>query len=130
MKIQLHILAGKKAGNQLVACRFPFRIGRAHGNDLQLDDDGVWDQHSTLEFNPQQGVILAAAPNALVTVNSQPVQTALLRNGDVITLGAAKLQFWLTAVRQRSLCFREGFFWALLALVVLCELFLIHRLIH
>jgi len=49
--IQLHILAGKKAGNQLAACRFPFRIGRAHGNDLQLDDDGVWDQHSTLEFN-------------------------------------------------------------------------------
>jgi pSer/pThr/pTyr-binding forkhead associated (FHA) protein len=128
--IQLHILAGRKAGNQVAACHFPFRIGRAHGSDLQLDDQGVWDQHSTLEFNPRQGVILAAAPNALVTVNSQPVQTALLRNGDVITLGAAKLQFWLTTVRQRSLRLREGFFWVLLALVVSCELFLIYRLIH
>ena len=130
MKIQFNILAGKKAGNQLTASSFPFRIGRAHGNDLQLDDDGVWDQHSTLEFNPRQGIILAAAPNALVTVNSQPVQTTPLRNGDVITLGAAKLQFWLTAVRQRSLCFREGLFWAILALVVSCEFFLIYQLVH
>ena len=128
--IQLYILAGRKAGRQLVTRRFPFRIGRAHGNDLQLDDDGVWDQHSTLEFDPQQGVILAAAPNALITVNRQPVRTALLRNGDVVTLGSAKLQFWLTTVRQHSLFLREGFVWALLTAVVLCELLLIYGLIH
>jgi pSer/pThr/pTyr-binding forkhead associated (FHA) protein len=128
--IQLLILTGKKAAGQFIARRFPFCIGRASGNDLQLDDDGVWDRHLTLEFHPRQGITLTAAPNALVTINNRPVQTALLRNGDVITLGAAKLQFWLAAVRQQSLGLREGFVWALLFLVVLCEAFLIYELTH
>ena len=128
--IQLLILTGKKAAGQFIARRFPFCIGRAFGNDLQLDDDGVWDRHLTLEFHPQQGITLTAAPDALVTVNGRPIQTALLRNGDVITLGAAKLQFWLAAVRQQGLRLREGFVWALLSLVVLCEVFLIYQLIH
>ncbi len=48
--IELHILAGKKAGSQSAVRRFPFRIGRDRGNDLQLNDDGTWDQHLTLEF--------------------------------------------------------------------------------
>jgi pSer/pThr/pTyr-binding forkhead associated (FHA) protein len=128
--IQLLILAGKKATGQLIARHFPFCIGRAPGNDLQLDDDGVWDQHLRLEVHPQQGITLTAAPNALVTVNSRPVQTALLRNGDVITLGAAKLQFWLATVRQQGLRLHEGFVWALLSLVVLCEILLIYWLIR
>jgi pSer/pThr/pTyr-binding forkhead associated (FHA) protein len=129
--IQLLILTGKKAAGQLIARHFPFCIGRASGNDLQLDDDGVWDQHLTLEFHPQQGITLTAATNALVTVNNQPVETTtLLRNGDVITVGAAKLQFWLAAVRQQGLRLREGFVWALLCLVVLFEAFLIYQLTH
>ena len=128
--IQLLILTGKKTAGQFIARHFPFCVGRAPGNDLQLDDDGVWDRHLTLEFHPQQGITLTAAPDALVTVNSRPVQTALLRNGDVITLGAAKLQFWLAVVRQQGLRLREGFTWALLSLVVLCEVFLIYQLTH
>ena len=128
--IQILILTGKKAASRLIANHFPFRIGRAAGNDLQLGDDGIWDQHLTIEFHPQQGITLTAAPNALVTVNSQPVQTALLHNGDVITLGAAKLQFWLATVRQHGLRLREGLVWALLFLVALCEVFLIYRLVH
>ena len=51
-------------------------------------------------------------------VNHQPVQTALLRNGDVITLGSVKLRFWLAAAQQRGLRLREGFVWALLAAVI------------
>jgi pSer/pThr/pTyr-binding forkhead associated (FHA) protein len=128
--IELHILTGKKAGNQPVVRRFPFRIGRARGNDLQLTDDGTWDQHLTLEFHRREGFKLAVAPNALAMVNNQPVQTALLRNGDVITLGSAKLQVWLTAARQRGLWLRERFVWALLVAVVLGEFILIYRLIR
>ncbi len=56
--IQLNVLSGKKAGSQAVVRRFPFRVGRAPDNHLQLDDDGVWDQHLALElrkdgFNPR-----------------------------------------------------------------------------
>jgi pSer/pThr/pTyr-binding forkhead associated (FHA) protein len=128
--IELHILAGKKAGSQSAVRRFPFRIGRDRGNDLQLDDDGAWGQHLTLEFQRREGFRLTAAPDALVMVNHQPVQTILLRNGDVITLGSVKLRFWLAAARQRSLRLREWFVWVLLLVVVLCQFVLIYRLIR
>ncbi|HUA37900.1 MAG TPA: FHA domain-containing protein [Candidatus Sulfopaludibacter sp.] len=128
--IELRILAGKKAGSQSVVRRFPFRIGRASGNDLQLNDDGTWDQHLTLDFHRREGFKVAAAPNALVMINNQPVQVALLRNGDTITLGSAKLQFWLAAARQRGLWLRERFVWALLVIVLLGQFALIYWLLQ
>jgi pSer/pThr/pTyr-binding forkhead associated (FHA) protein len=127
--IELHILAGTKAGGQSVVRRFPFRIGRARGNDLQLNDDGTWDQHLTLEFHRREGFKLTAAQNALVMVNHQPAQTTLLRNGDIITLGSAKLQFWLAAARQRGLWLRERCVWALLVIILLCQFALIYWLL-
>jgi pSer/pThr/pTyr-binding forkhead associated (FHA) protein len=128
--VQFDILSGKKAGAQSAARRFPFHIGRAAGNELQLEDDGVWDHHLTLEFNRQKGFTLATAPNALATVNGEPVQTAILRNGDIITLGSAKLQFWLAAARQYSLARREAFVWILLAAVTVAQFALIYWLIR
>jgi pSer/pThr/pTyr-binding forkhead associated (FHA) protein len=128
--IQLNILSGKKAGNQPVARHFPFRIGRAAGNDLQLEDDGIWDQHLELEFQKQEGFKLATAANALATVNSQPVQNAILRNGDTITIGSVKLQFWLAAAKQRELRLREGFVWALLIFVTVSQFALLYWLIR
>jgi len=128
--IQLNILSGKKAGAQPVARRFPFHIGRAAGNDLQLEDDGVWDQHFALEFQKQEGFKLATAANALATVNSQPIQNIILRNGDTIIIGSVKLQFWLAAARQRGLRHREGFVWALLIFVTISQFALLYWLIR
>lgn len=124
--IQLHVLSGKKAGSRVAASRFPFRIGRASQNDLPLDDDGVWDEHIALEFCRKEGFRLAAAPEAIATVNSKPAGDALLRNGDIITLGSAKVQFWIAPARQRGLSLRENFVWALLGLVAFGELVLIY----
>ena len=128
--IQLNILTGKKAGTHKVARHFPFRVGRAPGNELQLEDDGVWDQHLTLEFQPQSGFNLATAPDALVTVNGDPVHNTTLRNGDTITVGSVKLQFWLAAAAQGSLRVREGFVWTQLALVTLGQFILLYWLIR
>jgi pSer/pThr/pTyr-binding forkhead associated (FHA) protein len=128
--IQLNVLSGKKAGAQLAARRFPFRIGRAPGNELQLDDDGIWDQHLILEFDRQQGFTLAIAPDALAAVNGEPVQTAVLRSGDIITVGSARLQFWMAAARQRSLRLREAFVWTLLAAVTAGQFALIYWLLR
>jgi pSer/pThr/pTyr-binding forkhead associated (FHA) protein len=128
--IQLSILSGKKAGTQPVARRFPFRIGRASGNELQLEDDGVWDQHLTLEFQPQSGFNLTTAPNALATVNAAPVKNAVLRNGDTITVGSVKIQFWLAAARQRSLLVRESFVWVLLVFVTIFQFTLLYWLVR
>jgi pSer/pThr/pTyr-binding forkhead associated (FHA) protein len=128
--IQLNILSGKKAGTQSVARRFPFRIGRATGNDLQLQDDGIWDQHFTLKFQKQEGFKLATTGDALATVNSQPVQDGILRNGDTIAIGSVKLQFWLATAQQRGLRLREGFVWTLLIFVTISQFVLLYWLIR
>jgi len=124
--IQLHVLSGKMAGSRVAASRFPFRIGRAPQNDLPLEDDGVWDQHLTLEFRKKEGFRLATAPDAIAAVNTKPAADTLLRNGDIVTLGSAKLQFWIAPARQRGLRLRENLVWALLILVALIELILIY----
>lgn len=127
--IQFNILSGKKTGTQSVARHFPFRIGRAAENELQLEDDGVWDSHLTLEFQKQAGFRLATSAGALATVNGESVREKILRNGDIITIGSAKLQFWLAAAQQRGLHLRENFVWALLILVTLGQFVLIYRLL-
>ena len=127
--VHFNILSGKKAGSRTVVRRFPFRVGRAPGNHLQLDDDGVWDQHLALEFQ-SGGFNLAVAPDALVAVNNGPFQNQTLRNGDIITVGSAKLQFWLAAARQRGLRTREYFVWALIATVTAAQFALIYWLIR
>lgn len=128
--IQLNILSGKQAGTQTVARHFPFNVGRAAGNELQLEGDGVWDRHLSLEFKPQSGFHLVTAPNALVTVNNEPVHNATLRNGDTITVGSIKLQFWLAAATQGNLRVREGFVWTLIALVTLGQFVLLYWLVR
>lgn len=127
--IQLNVLSGKKAGCPTVVRRFPFSIGRAAANDLQLDDAGVWDRHLVLNLEKPEGFTLAATPNALAAVNHQPVQTARLRNGDLITFGSVKLQFWLAAVRQHGLRYHELFIWALVAIVTAGQFVLIYWLL-
>ena len=127
--IQFNVLSGRKAGSRTVVRRFPFRVGRAPDNDLQLGDDGVWDEHLTLGFE-SGGFNLAVAPGALVAVNGGPFQNQTLRNGDIITVGSAKLQFWLAAARQRGLRTREYFVWTLLLLVTLGQFVLIYWLIQ
>ena len=128
--IQLNVLSGKAAGSQPVVRRFPFRVGRTAENDLRLDDEGVWDQHLTLDCRRDEGFSLATAPNALAAVNHQPVQTARLRNGDLITFGSVKVQFWLAAPRQRGLRLRELFVWMLLAGVTAAQFALIYWLLQ
>ena len=128
--IQLNVLSGKKAGSQPVVRRFPFQVGRAAGNDLQLDDAGVWDRHLALECQRSEGFKLTTAPDALAAVNNQPVQTARLRNGDIITIGSVKLQFWLASVRQRGLRLREIFVWALIIIATAAQFALVYWLLR
>jgi len=127
--VQLNVLSGRTAGRQLVVRRFPFHIGRAPENELALDDDGIWDRHLTLDLQRGQGFTCAAAVNALVSANGQPVQTTVLRNGDIITLGSVKLQFWLAAARQRAWGAGELFVWLLVAGVIASQFALIYWLL-
>src|ERR1035437_1052085 len=128
--VQLRIISGTMAGDVQVVRRFPFCIGRSVENDLCLEDAGVWENHLTLEFQKNEGFILQATPDAFAAINEEAQTSTRLRNGDIISFGSAKIQFWLAAPRQRGLRLRDFFVWALLAAVTILQLALIYRLIR
>jgi hypothetical protein len=128
--VQLRILSGKMAGDVQVVRHFPFYIGRAAGNDLCLDEPGIWDKHLTFGFQKEEGFTLETAADALATVNGQPQKSTRLRNGDIISCGSAKIQFWLAPARLRGLRTREMFVWALLVTVTAIQLALICWLVR
>jgi pSer/pThr/pTyr-binding forkhead associated (FHA) protein len=128
--IDLHVLSGKKAGSRVVVGHFPFQIGRVSQNDLPLEDDGVWDRHVTLEFKEKDGFHVATTANAIVTINGKPVEKSRLHNGDILTVGSAKLQFWLAPAPQRGLSLRENFVWGLLILITVAQFILICAFLH
>ena len=127
--VQLRILSGPKAGGWQAVRRFPFHVGRAPDNDLCLDAAGIWDYHFMLELQPNEGFSFKTFDQAFAAVNDSPRSSGRLRNGDVISFGAAKLQFWLSAPSQRGLRLRERAVWLLLLLVTLGQFALIYFLL-
>lgn len=128
--IQLKILNGKMAGTSKVARCFPVHVGRAAAADLQLEEAGVWDEHFEITLDRKEGFTITAQPGAFTNVNGNPVQHSLLRNGDVIEIGSAKIQFWLAEAAQRGLKIREAFVWAIILAATLAQLALIYRLVQ
>ena len=126
--LQLKIIHGKTAGAEWVARRFPVQVGRAPEADLRLEEEGVWDRHLAIHLRPPDGFVLSVLPGAVASVNGQPVQEAILRNGDWIGLGAVKMQFGLSPTRHRSLRFREILTWVAFALLCLGQIALIYWL--
>jgi pSer/pThr/pTyr-binding forkhead associated (FHA) protein len=117
------------AGTHWVARRFPVQVGRSAACDLRVEESGVWDRHIQLDFDPVEGFLLQAHPDALVTVNNQPVQAIRLRNGDSIGLGSVQVQFWLGARAQRVLWPREWFVWLLVVAVTAAQIILVYQLL-
>jgi hypothetical protein len=117
------------AGDIQVVRRFPFCIGRAAKNDMVLDDAGVWDDHLILDFKKPDGFFLKTVAEAFAAINDQPQKEARLRNGDIISFGSAKIQFWLAPPRQRSLQARELGVWLLIVAITAFQFFLIYRLL-
>jgi pSer/pThr/pTyr-binding forkhead associated (FHA) protein len=122
--VQLNISSGPQAGTIHHVRHFPFGIGRGAGNDLRLEESGVWDHHLSLDFDPAQGFVLTAHENALATINGWPIQSALLRNGDTIELGSIKLRFWLGQTRQSRLRLHESLVWTSLGIITALEVVL------
>lgn len=129
--IQFKVLSGKTAGSTSVARRFPFRVGRAGGTDLMLEEPGVWDDHFHVEFEAGNGFVACPQGDALMTINGEAArEKKLLRNGDAIEIGGARLQFWLGETRQSGMRLRESLVWLGLALVTLAQVALIYRLLR
>lgn len=117
------------AGTDITARHFPFRIGRAASAHLQLEEQGVWDQHLELTLDRTSGFSVATAPDALVTINGQPVRECVLRNGDTIEIGALKIRFWLSSVRQYGLFIRETLVWISFVALMAAQIALIYWLL-
>ena len=130
MTVLFKIVSGKKAGASLAVRRFPVRIGRSSQADVQLDDAAVWDEHLEVSLGAARDFIAATRSNALATINGDALtEPRVLRNGDVIGVGAAKLQFWLPDPGQRGLSFREWLTWTGIALICAGQVFLIYWLL-
>jgi len=119
--ILLRILSGKMAGTETVIRHFPFRVGRAPGSQLRLEEPGVWDQHFVLERKTDEGWSIQSQPAAMTLLNGERVQRQRLRNGDLIEAGAVKLRFWLAPAPQLALGWREALTWAALAVLAAVE---------
>jgi pSer/pThr/pTyr-binding forkhead associated (FHA) protein len=127
--VQLQLLSGNRSGTVFRPIRFPIRAGREPGLDLSLDDPGVWKRHFLIDWRPE-GLVLEAEPEALLSVNDSPVQHAVLRNGDIITLGALKIRFSFSPLRQSSLAPREWLTWIALGALCLGQVALVYWLIR
>jgi pSer/pThr/pTyr-binding forkhead associated (FHA) protein len=126
--VQFHILNGVKAGTRWVAGRLPVSIGRSSSDDLRLDEPGVWERHCRIELRADDHAAIVPAPDASTTVNGQPIQEAVLQNGDLIELGSIQLQFGLAPTIHGKLRFREGLTWFAFGLLAAAQLVLIYLL--
>lgn len=119
--VQLRVLNGSRAGTAHTASRFPCTIGRASGDDLQLAEAGIWENHLQLNLQVPDGFRLSRLGQGRASVNGTEFDELVLRNGDVIELGAVKVQFWLAEVQQSSNRVRETLVWLGLAALVVLE---------
>lgn len=116
--VQLRFLTGKRSGQILLVNRLPWRIGRAPGNNTQLNDLGVWDEHLELDLDADERIVAILKSQATGQVNGHNFTRQTLRNGDLIELGSVKIRFWLSDPQQLELRWREAVVWA--SLVGLC----------
>jgi len=127
---QFRVLSGQRIGELWVPQHFPVRIGRAATDDLQLQDPGVWERHVRLDFSPTEGVALIADEQALLEVNGERLQHAVLRNGDMLQLGSVILQFWLSETRQTGLRLLESLTWTVIIGAGLVQIGLLYALLR
>lgn len=126
--IQLKVLSGKKAGAIMAARHFPLHIGRRPDSDLCLDEQGVWEEHFSVAFDPLDGIMLKSHAEAVTIVNGHHLQGATLRNGDLIEIGSVRLQFWIGETTQRASRWREWLIWVTIVVISLTQIALVYWL--
>ena len=127
--VQLRVLTGSRAGTAQTVSRFPSTIGRSTGDTLQLVEAGVWENHLQLDLQVPAGFRLCRLGQGRASVNGAEFDELVLHNGDVIELGAVKVQFWLAEIRQSDNHARETLVWLGLGALVLFEAALIWFLV-
>ncbi len=91
MSYRIVILNGDKRGQRLDIGRAPLSIGTAAFCDIQLADPLIGEVHATL--SPLAGglQIVSGGEAYRLLINKHDVQSASLKNGDVIEIGTTRL---------------------------------------
>jgi hypothetical protein len=116
------------AGGHCDVRHFPFLIGRSQASDCRIEEEGVWEQHLRILVDTTKGFVLSVQPDAMASVNGQLVREAVLRNGDIISMGASQIRFLMGPTRQRGFKWREYATWFAFGLLCLGQIALIYWL--
>ena len=112
----------------MVVRQFPFSVGRSAQSHLRLEDAGVWDRHLEFSIRTDEGFVLTTSPETSTLLNSERIQSAVLRNGDIIDAGSVKMRFGMSPTRQSTLKVREVATWIALAALCFAQVALIYWL--
>jgi pSer/pThr/pTyr-binding forkhead associated (FHA) protein len=126
--IQLQVLNGKMAGSIAVARHFPLFVGRGTQDGFVLEDAGIWDSHVTIDLNATNEFELKSRLEALTVVNGSAVKRHILRNGDLIELGATHIRFALSDAEQKRLSLEEVGTWILAGATGLIQILVLYSL--
>ena len=108
--------------------RFPAIIGHCVNADVALTAPGVWERHAEIHLDHAQGFRITTCGDALTGVNGTPCKQAVLKNGDRLEVGGARLRFWLRSASQRKFRAREIATWIALGLLAAAQVALIRLL--
>ncbi|MGV3771268.1 MAG: FHA domain-containing protein [Verrucomicrobiales bacterium] len=119
--LQFQILSGSKAGEVINCNETPAIIGRGSSVHVLLPDAGVWDEHLEVKL---EGLELKATVlgSALASINGNPFQTTLIRNGDQLTTGAASFRVYLQPAQQKKISLREAATWLIATAIVVIQI--------
>ena len=123
--LQIHVLSGTQAGQRYRIGQFPSIIGRSSSAGIRMEEPGIWEKHLSIDLDSSGAFIVKIFPGALTSLNGRSIETAFLRNGDVIEIGSAQLRVWLSETAQKTLAFREWLTWMGIALVTITEVGLV-----
>jgi len=124
--LRLKILSGKQAGMEIMACRFPFEIGRSPENHHSFDEPGVHARHLILSRTKEHLLEFSLLqPNALLSVNGSSIVKGFIKNGDLFEIGTLKFQIFFSSTVQSGYLAREIFIWMSWLAIILFQLYLI-----
>jgi hypothetical protein len=123
--IFLRVLSGKQSGKSQTIREIPCVIGRAAAADFRLEDYGIWERHLQLTFGSESELEAKVFPNATALRNGEPFESVGLRNGDILEIGGARIQFLFSETHPKSLKLRETLTWVSLLAITASQIFLI-----
>ena len=120
----LQLVVMDSASRPCLAAQFPFTIGRSRAASLRLEHPGVWDIHASIDI--QDGRFRAQPEGqSLLLINDVRSSGAVLRMGDQLSLGGARVAVALAPAAQFGLKARELFILLLLLSITIAQVLLL-----